>query len=93
MTFGGELVTRRGVTVSHFLETRSSAASNGDSHELVQDDKFELQFQSVVEGLDGMGYTRLIQICKDHHNNVQRDYYQIDVDEITHDAALSDAGF
>ena len=62
-----------------------------DGHDLVQDQEFQLQFQDVAEGLDGMADAGLVEVDQDDGQDVQADGDDDDVDEIDHDAALSDA--
>ena len=62
-----------------------------DRHELVQDQELELQFQDVAEGLDRMADAGLVEEDQGHGQDVQSDGDDVDVDEVDHDAALSDA--
>ena len=62
-----------------------------DGHELVQDHELQLHFQDVAERLDGMADARLVEIDEDDGQHVEADGDDVDVDEVGHDAALSDA--
>ncbi len=62
-----------------------------DRHELVQDQELQLQFQHVAECLDGMADAGLVEVDEDDGQDVEADGDDVDVDEVGHDAALSDA--
>lgn len=64
-----------------------------DGHELVQDHELQLQFNYVAEGLDGMADARLVEVDQDDGQQIEADGDDVDVDEVRHDAAVSDAGF
>ena len=62
-------------------------------HELIQDQKLELQLENIAERLNRMANARLIEVDQDDRQDVQTDGDDIDVNQVGHDAALSDARF
>ena len=66
-------------------------SSRGDRHELVQDQELQLQFQDVAERLDRMTDAGLVEEDQDHGQDIETDGDDVDIDEIGHDATLSDA--
>lgn len=69
----------------------SSDPPCGDRHELVQDHELQLEFESVAERLNRMADARLVEIHQDDGQDVEGDGDDVDIDQVDHDATLSDA--
>ena len=85
------LTQSRGVMIPPLRKTLLPNPPRRHRHELVQDQKLQLEFQHVAKSLYRMADARLVQ--KDQHDgqDIKADREDVDVDEIDHDAALSDA--
>ena len=77
--------------VSLFYKIHPLGSLRCEIHELVQDQELQFQFQDVAESLDGMADARLVAIYQDDGQDVQAESDDDDIDEVGHDAALSDA--
>ena len=60
-------------------------------HQLIEYDELRLQLQDVAENLDRVTDAFLIDEYQYHSQYIKTDSYEVDIDKIRHDPALSDA--
>ena len=76
--------------ISSFCHGLSTDTAGGDGHELIQHDELESEFEHVREVLDWMVQACLVEVDENNGNAVACDAYDVDVNEIPHNPALSD---
>ena len=65
-------------------------ATRRNRHQLIEYDELRLQLQDIAESLDRMTDALLIDENQYHSQYIKIDSYDVDIDKIRHDPALSD---
>ena len=79
--------------ISTFCKALSPNTADGDGHQLIENQEFELELHHIAEDLDRVTDTDLIKVDEGYSQDIQANHDNVDVDEINHHTPLFDARF